>query len=89
MATGGLWRIFSKLGAGYSSSRSRGEIVTAGYTCIPEYEGGGGGGFELSLAARASAPNDTLLVTAQGRVHAAVSAAVAAVVSGEVDAVCS
>ena len=30
IATGGRWRIFSKLGAGYSSSRSVGEIVTTG-----------------------------------------------------------
>ncbi len=29
------WRIFSKLGAGYSSSRSRGEIVSNAYSCLP------------------------------------------------------
>ena len=78
--TGGEWRIFSKLGAGYSSSRSRGEIVTAGYTCIPRY--GDEGGVEFSIAARASVPDDTLLVGAQARLHAAVSSAVAAVASG-------
>ena len=29
------WRIFSKLGAGWSTSRSRGEIVTNAHACVP------------------------------------------------------
>lgn len=33
----GQFRIFSKLGAGYSSSRSRGEIVSNAYGCFPVY----------------------------------------------------
>jgi hypothetical protein len=31
----GQWRIFSKLGAGYSSSRLVGEITNNGYACLP------------------------------------------------------
>jgi hypothetical protein len=31
----GQWRIFSKLGAGYSSSRGRGEVMNNAYTCLP------------------------------------------------------
>jgi hypothetical protein len=86
-ATGGRWRIFSKLGAGYSSSRSVGEIVTAGYGCVPAFDddaGGSSGGFEFALAARASVPGDDLLVKAQERLYAAVSAAIGAMVTGTI-----
>lgn len=31
----GKWRIFSKLGAGYSSSRGRGEVMNNAYACLP------------------------------------------------------
>mgnify|MGYP003385942803 CR=1 FL=1 len=31
----GNYRIFSKLGAGYSSSRSKGEILSNAYACLP------------------------------------------------------
>jgi hypothetical protein len=31
-----MWRIFSKLGAGWSTSRSRGEIVTNAHVCVPQ-----------------------------------------------------
>lgn len=30
-----MWRIFSKLGCGYSSSRYRGEMVTNAHACVP------------------------------------------------------
>jgi hypothetical protein len=33
----GKWRIFSKLGAGYSSSRLVGEILDNAYACLPVY----------------------------------------------------
>lgn len=36
-AAQGKWRIFSKLGAGYSNSRYVGEIVNNAYACLPEY----------------------------------------------------
>jgi len=35
------WRIFSKLGAGYSTTRDKGEIVSNAYACIPKYDTAG------------------------------------------------
>jgi hypothetical protein len=35
IASSGRWRIFSKLGAGYSSSRGRGEVMNNAYACLP------------------------------------------------------
>ena len=32
----GQWRIFGKMGAGYSGSRHRGEILTNAYGCFPD-----------------------------------------------------
>ena len=81
-ATGGAWRVHSKLGAGYSTSRSVGEVVTAGYGCVPFGGGGGGGGWEFTVAARASVALDTDLSGAEGRVIAAVEAALVAMVGG-------
>ena len=81
--TNGDWRIFSKLGAGYSSSRQVGEIVTARYTCVPD-GGGQGGGVEFSIAARGSVENDVMLVGAQALVEEAVEAVVRLVVGGAV-----
>ena len=46
------WRIFSKLGAGYSSSRHRGEVLTNSYGCLPHVEGG----LEFTMAIRTSVP---------------------------------
>lgn len=46
------WRIFSKLGAGYSSLRYRGEILTNSYGCLPDVDGG----LEFTLAIRTSVP---------------------------------
>ena len=34
-AARGEWRIFSKLGAGWSTSRLVGEIITTAYACLP------------------------------------------------------
>lgn len=35
LQSNGNWRIFSKLGAGFSSSRLVGEITNNAYACIP------------------------------------------------------
>ena len=35
LRSGGNWRIFSKLGAGFSSSRLVGEITNDAYACLP------------------------------------------------------
>jgi hypothetical protein len=33
----GQWRIFSKLGNGYSTDRYKGEIINNAYACLPKY----------------------------------------------------
>ena len=61
-------------GAGYSTSRYRGEIVSNAYVCLPRYEIDAAhpvGGVELSIAARGSVPNDSGLVQVQGRLQIA------------------
>lgn len=93
-ATGGLWRVHSKLGAGYSTSRKVGEIVTAGYGCVPSWSSGGGdgggsgagenqGGWEFTIAARGSVPLDYDLSKVELRVASAVEAALLAMATGK------
>lgn len=82
----GQWRIFSKLGAGYSSSRYVGEIVSNAYACIPAYDSDGTtviGGLEFTIAARGSIAQDSSLVSVEQHVRDAVSNAVDFVVSLE------
>lgn len=53
----GQWRIFSKLGFGYSDERSQFELVLNGYTCLPilsEGEGVSRGGLEFAISMWAS-----------------------------------
>ena len=59
-ASEGLWRIFSKLGFGFSSIRKRFEVVLNGYGCFPIMDGGSKGkgparnrGLEFVLSVRA------------------------------------
>jgi len=62
----GEWRIFSKRGNGYSTSRLVGEIVTNAYLCLPMKDGGG---IEVTLSAKGSVPNDTSLIQVQAQVE--------------------
>lgn len=73
------WRIFSKLGAGYSTSRGRGEIVTTAYGCFPASEGTDG--VELTVTCRGSVVGDVTLKTVEARVKLAVDQAVAYAIS--------
>lgn len=59
----GQWRIFSKMGAGYSSSRSVGEILTTVHLCLPIYDDNNVvvSGIEMTLSARGSVPFDSSL----------------------------
>lgn len=52
----GQWRIFSKLGAGFSSSRGVGEVTNIAYGCFPSEEIDAG--LELVVASRASVVGD-------------------------------
>lgn len=64
------WRIFSKLGAGYSSSRYRGEIVDNSYACLPRYDSNGQmiDGLEFSITVRGSVPQDYDLTKVEPKV---------------------
>ena len=83
----GKWRIFSKLGAGYSTSRLRGEIITTAYACFPVLDSNGnsvpGEGFEFTLTARGSVPNDGTLIQVEQLVFDAVKGAVDALTSNK------
>lgn len=86
-ASSGQWRLFSKLGAGYSSPRTRGEIITNAYACLPMPVGDSGtttnGGIELSLSVRASENLDVVLERAQDAVLKAIDLIMAHLVSEE------
>jgi len=59
------WRIFSKLGAGYSTYRQVGEVLTNSYGCLPidnDY-------YEFTISIRTSIPFDFLLQRADQEVH--------------------
>lgn len=75
-ASSGKWRLFSKLGAGYSTSRTKGEIITNAYACLPIQKGdinaATEGGIEISLSVRASESFDATLERAQEATLAAV-----------------
>lgn len=75
-ASSGQWRLFSKLGAGYSTPRTKGEIITNAYACLPIPKGDidalTEGGIEISLSVRASEVFDVTLERAQEAVLAAV-----------------
>jgi hypothetical protein len=83
----GLWRIFSKLGAGYSTSRSRGEIISNAYACLPVLDETGSPipleGFEFTISARGSVPNDETLVKVEKIVYDAIVGAVGALISNK------
>jgi hypothetical protein len=84
--TSDKWRIFSKLGAGYSSSRSMGEIVTNTYACLPSYNttnGAATGGIEFSLTARGSVENDASLLKVEQAVLDAVTKVVQHIMANE------
>jgi hypothetical protein len=50
-ASGGHWRIFSKLGNGLSDTRYDAEIVLNGYACLPGLGQGPGREFIVSIQA--------------------------------------
>lgn len=79
----GRWRIFSKLGAGYSSDRSVGEVVTSVYTCLPMLDEEGepvpNKGLEFIITARGSMPEDPDVSKAEKAVFLGVQAAIAKV----------
>ncbi len=58
----GNWRIFSKFGDGWSTSRQVGEVVSNAYACFPTTANGiNSGGTEFSITIRGSIEDDTSL----------------------------
>eukprot|EP00039_Didymoeca_costata_P006844 m.93937 g.93937 ORF g.93937 m.93937 type:complete len:447 (+) comp13421_c0_seq1:203-1543(+) len=82
----GEFRLLSKLGAGYSTSRDRGEILTNAYTCVPRSNTHpeGSGYVEFILSARASVPLDQSLERAQADLQKAISNVVSGIQSGDI-----
>ena len=87
----GRWRIFSKLGAGYSSSRGVGEIITTAYACVPSSSSSSSSSsnseedvrwVEFSLSVRGSVPLDLSLLGVQKQVEDATTAVVHAIDEG-------
>ncbi len=66
------FRIFSKLGAGYSSSRQVGEIVSNAYLCLPSTDNGGA---ELTVTVRGSVASDYDLSKVEQHVYQAMEQA--------------
>lgn len=81
----GKFRIFSKLGAGYSSSRSRGEIISSGHACLPVLDRNGNPvsneGMELTISAKGSIPGDVTLKAAEQQVFTAMSESISTLMS--------
>ena len=78
-ASQGNWRIYSKLGCGYSSDRGVGEIVTNVHACLP-----GTFGVELTVHVRGSVPGDSGITEVQAVVHDAVGAIVKGLKDGSI-----
>ena len=89
----GRWRIFSKLGAGYSTSRYKGEIITTAYACLPDtlkrYSNHkidsklSTGSYEFIISARGSVDRDYTLINAEKIVFQAVDNTVKALINGK------
>lgn len=83
----GAWRIFSKLGAGYSSSRGKGEILSNVYACLPHLfstdSSDASNGIEFTFSVRASEDKDVSLVHAQQAIMDALTETMQALMRGD------
>jgi hypothetical protein len=81
----GSWRIFSKLGAGWSDTRSAGEIVSNAYACLPALDDSGNAiansGYEITITVRNSVPGDGSLKYAEQNVLKTFQEIIGAVIS--------
>jgi hypothetical protein len=80
--SGGAWRIFSKLGAGFSSSRNKGEILSNVYACLPHLFSPEDG-IEVTFSVRASEDEDTSLLYAQASIMTALTETIRALMKGD------
>ena len=72
------WRIFSKLGDGFSTSRERGEIVNNAYVCLPQMDQG----IEFTINVRGSVINDYDTSQAESKVLEAMKQTIGAILNG-------
>jgi len=72
------WRIFSKLGDGFSTSRERGEIVNNAYVCLPQMDQG----IEFTINVRGSVINDYDTSQAESKVLEAMKQTIGAILKG-------
>lgn len=83
----GQFRIFSKLGAGWSTSREKGEIVSNAYACLPVLDNYNrpipNQGYEFTVSVKGSIAQDPTLVAVEQQVHTAMQQTVAAIFNGE------
>ena len=83
----GQFRIFSKLGCGWSTSRYVGEIVSNAYACLPVLDSAGSPvpdeGIEFTMHVRGSIPNDASLKQVEQQVYTAMVQAVTAILENK------
>jgi hypothetical protein len=75
----GQWQIFSKLGNGYSSTRSKGEIVNNAYVCLPQIDDQG---IEFTINVRGSVNNDYDTTQAEKIVRETMRQTIGAITNG-------
>jgi len=78
-ASQGNWRIYSKLGCGWSGDRQVGEVVNNVYACLP-----GTLGAEVTIHVRGSVKNDSNAAKAETVVHEAMGAIVQGLQDGSI-----
>ncbi len=84
-ATDGQWRIFSKLGYGYSRTRDVIEMLNTGYVCLPSVAAMNSNGVEFLLSVRSQAVgNVDPCLPCQSDIRKAVRAVVADIMSGRI-----
>jgi hypothetical protein len=84
-ASDGQWRIFSKLGYGFSSTRNVTEMLNTGYVCLPSIAAMNSNGAEFIISAR-SQTNGSVdpCLPCQNDLRNAVRAVVADILSGKI-----
>ena len=84
-ASDGQWRIFSKLGYGYSKARNVIEMLSTGYVCLPPIAAMNSNGAEFILSVRSQFQgNVDPCLPCQTDILTAVRAVAADIISGKI-----
>jgi hypothetical protein len=85
-ASDGQWRIFSKLGYGFSKTRDVVEMLNTGYVCLPPIAAMNSNGAEFFLSVRSQTQgNIDPCLPCQSDIQKAVRAVVADILSGAIE----